>query len=161
LVPGPTSPEELASADKLARLEADSAELVVAPAAAVLQTRTTTTIEIDAQSGASRHRFLPASAVLLHTSGISFLIGHWAFTIVHGTLAYARCKTSPRLWQLAIRKRRLRIFNANAPPFDYRLPSSGERLPGVRKHMSDLVYIGIVVLFFVIAGLYAHLCEKM
>jgi len=27
--------------------------------------------------------------------------------------------------------------------------------------MMDLVYIGVVVLFFVVAGLYVRLCEKM
>jgi hypothetical protein len=27
--------------------------------------------------------------------------------------------------------------------------------------MMDLIYVGVVVLFFVIGGLYAHVCEKM
>jgi len=27
--------------------------------------------------------------------------------------------------------------------------------------MMDLIYIGVVVLFFVVAGLYVRLCEKM
>jgi len=31
----------------------------------------------------------------------------------------------------------------------------------VRKHMADLVYIGMVVLFFVVSGLYIGACERM
>jgi len=27
--------------------------------------------------------------------------------------------------------------------------------------MTDLIYIGITVLFFIVAGLYVRLCEKM
>lgn len=30
-----------------------------------------------------------------------------------------------------------------------------------REFMTDLIYIGIVVLFFVISGVYIELCEKM
>jgi hypothetical protein len=29
------------------------------------------------------------------------------------------------------------------------------------KIMTDLIYIGIVVLFFVVSGVYVRLCEKM
>lgn len=29
------------------------------------------------------------------------------------------------------------------------------------RTMMDLIYVGVVVLFFLISGLYAHLCEKM
>jgi hypothetical protein len=32
---------------------------------------------------------------------------------------------------------------------------------GRQEVMMDLVYIGVVVLFFVVAGLYVRLCEKM
>ncbi|SPE50478.1 hypothetical protein SBV1_1130031 [Verrucomicrobia bacterium] len=27
--------------------------------------------------------------------------------------------------------------------------------------MNDVIYIGVIVLFFVVAGLYVRLCEKM
>jgi hypothetical protein len=30
-----------------------------------------------------------------------------------------------------------------------------------RKNMTDLIYIGVVVLFFVVSGLYVRACEKM
>ena len=29
------------------------------------------------------------------------------------------------------------------------------------KFMSDLIYVGVVVLFFAVSGLYVRLCEKM
>ena len=30
-----------------------------------------------------------------------------------------------------------------------------------KRIMTDLIYIGVVVLFFVVSGLYIRLCEKM
>jgi hypothetical protein len=42
----------------------------------------------------------------------------------------------------------------------------GGRLPREQaterqKRMTDLIYVGAVVLFFVVGGLYVRLCEKM
>jgi hypothetical protein len=53
------------------------------------------------------------------------------------------------------------LFDYNPPPGRSDIGCATKTGSSARQNMTDLVYIGIVVGFFIVGGLYAELCERM
>jgi hypothetical protein len=82
----------------------------------------------------------------------------------------ALCWSERPAWPAPRRSFILRILNESGAPFYYQNPEKRRILPSWkrktgdsfrRKNMTDLIFILVVVLFFVVSGLYVRFCEKL
>jgi hypothetical protein len=76
-----------------------------------------------------------------------------------------QCEHGPRDMQWGCRNGQVRSFLYEFLTVRGRLlimkSAGSHKYFNQRKNMTDLIYIGVVVLFFVVSGLYVRACEKM